>query len=179
MKINLFRISPDGDNYSISQDNKDVAEELSDLLGSEPSFQCDFSLKPLGDAIEVKGHFKGHSPQDCSFCGEGYPYPILIEFSEYLVPKEPPKKSQKQTSQEDELDQEDGLGVEFENFYPARFLRDRIGFALPFQVPCKTAEDKCENYAYAQKAVNRHKAPETDESNPFSALKNLEIDKKR
>lgn len=183
MKINLFTINPDGEEFSVDQTNTEVSEELSDLLkGSD--FQCSFRLTPLGDAVEIKGEFTAKLPLDCSFCSEDYAYPIQFDYSDYLVADEKTRIRKSKPGQEIIADGEAGnteenVGVEAENFVLALYLRDKIGFSIPFQVPCATELDKCEKYAYSQKAMMRHKAPELEETNPFSALKDLDIDKKR
>lgn len=183
MKINLFTIHPDGEDFALTEAETEVAQELSDLLKNNP-FQCNYRLSPLGDAIEIKGSFQSKLPLACSFCSEDYGYSIDVEFSDYLVPDEKTRIRKSKPGQEILVDpsdsgKEENVGVEGEFFYPAEYLRDKIGFALPFQVPCEKELDQCEKYAYIQKTINRHKAPELEEKSPFSALKDLEIDKKR
>ena len=157
-----------------------MAEELSDLTGGQ-EFNFDFHLNPLGDALELTGTLKAEIPMSCSFCSEDYNKSLQMDFKDYLVPTESQKQN-KPSNKELELDpndNEDNVGVENEYFYPAVYLRDKIGFEIPFQVPCMTKLEDCENYAYIEKSLNRHKAPDFEKENPFAGLKDLEVDKKR
>ena len=184
MKISLSKINKDKESFHITEENSEFAERLSDILG-EAKFEIHLEITELGEAIEAKGSFKAKPILECSFCAEDYPYTLHFDFQEYLFPEEA-KRSAGLTGDEEvhikksELENKNGndVSVVGDEFLFLDYIYDKAGFHIPFQVPCKTQKETCENYTNIQSKIEAYKAPEEVSENPFAALKGLKVDKK-
>lgn len=184
MKISLSKINKDKESFHFTEENQEFSERLSDILG-KAKFEIQLEVTELGEAIEAKGHFKAKPLLECSFCAEDYPYSLSFDFQEYLFPEEA-KRAAKLSGEEEvhikkvDLENKNGndVSVVGDEFLFLDYIYDKVGFHIPFQVPCKDKKEYCENYTSIQSKIEAYKAPEEVSENPFAALKSLKVDKK-
>lgn len=184
MRISFRRLPAEGQTFSWTQADSEMQQTLAPQIG-EAEFRVELNLKPVGEAIEAKGFFRCSLPLDCSFCAENYAFPLDFSFAEYLFARDTQARGPSKLEEADkswskkQLDEADKMGVcvDGDDFLLGDYLFERIGFAIPFQVPCQSEKETCENYIAVQSKLAQHQAPESQDTNPFEKLRGLKVDK--
>ncbi len=146
MKINLNEIPEEGRDYEFDRESGELNTILSDLIGSRV-YGVQFTIRPLGNAYEVRGSVQTHLPALCSKCGWDIEVAVNRTLKEVLVeePKEDRKAHSVHGNQSVDF-QEEGLSVTYyqnDKFDAGEFVHEAIALGTPFYPTC--AQEKCEH----------------------------------
>lgn len=143
MRINLNDIPTEGKQFKFTQADGKITPVMQDLIGQE-DFSFDITIRPLGNAFEVKG--EGHSFADevCSKCGWDLHLPIDKKIHEYLVIEEARPRKSHSTHGNQSLDLEqngpDTTYLKSQQFNVGEFLHEQLALSWPEYPQCGTQE---------------------------------------
>jgi uncharacterized protein len=83
MKIRLSEIPADGRSYTFNRESGELNEALKDLIESRP-YQVEFTIRPIGNAYEMRGNATTTLSGVCSTCGWDFLLPIDRTIREIL-----------------------------------------------------------------------------------------------
>lgn len=84
MKINLAEIPEEGRDFHYDRETGELNEILEDLVHRE-KYSIDFTIRPMGNAYELRGKLQTRLPDVCSKCGDEMSSPIDHKFHEILL----------------------------------------------------------------------------------------------
>lgn len=139
MKIRLKEIPQDGRDYDLDRASGELNEDLKDLIGDR-DYSVEFSIKPIGNAYEMRGTLKTTVPEVCSTCGYDFELPIDRRINEILF-EEPEDHRKSQSVHGNQSVDFGGSGpamvpVKGEVFEPGAFVHEAIALAAPFYPIC-------------------------------------------
>ncbi len=178
--VNLLEIPEEGERFSFSRESGEMNQALSGLLGDK-DYRIQFSITPLGEAFNLKGHFSAKMALVCSRCAYDFESEIKEDFHELLVVTDelPRKGYLGKTNHTTEGIQEGPFFNELRSplFSISKFSHEIIALAEPIQPLGKeNCDANCENLLKAQSEgwlAPSESAP--DSKTPFSALENLKL----
>jgi uncharacterized protein len=180
MKINLSEITEEGRTYTFDRSTGELNEALADLVEQRP-YSVEFTIRPLGNAYELRGLAKTNTSDLCSKCGWDIEIPLNTKFNEILMRNEVEYRKQQSTTGNHSVDfLSDGPTVTYfegESFDAGEFVHEAIAASIPFYPTCGVEE--CVHLEdvrrkQAELEAEYRKAEEVRTGHPaFSALKDL------
>ncbi|MCM2282505.1 MAG: DUF177 domain-containing protein [Bdellovibrionaceae bacterium] len=182
MKINLSEIPAEGRSYDFSHETGELNEALADLIQDRP-YDVTFTLKPLGNAYEIKGHFATRKPEICSRCGWDLELPLQRNFNDILIEDEPEYRKSHSVHGNQSVDfLAQGPEVAYyqgDVFDAGTYVHEVIALAEPFYPSCGVED--CEHLADVEKKraeleAEIQKSVVTEKGHPaFSVLEKLKV----
>ncbi len=179
MKINLSDIPDDGRSYTFDRTTGELNEILSDLL-QDRDYHVEFTIRPIGNVYELRGHSKTSTSDVCSKCGYDIDVPLKTNFNEILVRDEAEYRKSHSAQGNQSVDfLAEGPTVTYyqgEQFDAGEFVHEAIAVSVPFYPTCGV--EQCENLEEIRKKraeleAEFRKADEVVAGHPgFAALKN-------
>lgn len=186
MKIRLNEIPTEGREYTYDRESGELDSVLEDLIGAH-AYAVDFSLKPIGNAYDLRGHVKTTVQEVCSNCGYDFDLPINRSFHEILVEeRDEDRKSHSVTGNQSVDFLADGPSMatyKDDVFDAGDYVHEVVALAEPFYPmcgengQCLRAEEVSEirrrlenEWAAAEEKKAGHPA--------FSVLKGIDLSKK-
>lgn len=180
MKINLSEIPAEGRSFHFDRKTGEFNETLADLLASRP-YSVDFTIRPVGNAFELRGAVRTSFPEVCSRCGWDIEVPVDQKFNEILLEdQEQYRKSHSVHGNQSVNFLNEGPSVTHyrgDVFEPADFVHEVVAISHPTYPTC--ANDTCEHLPevlrkQAELEAEFQKAEETRVGHPgFAALKDF------
>lgn len=180
MKINLSEVPAEGRNYDFSRETGELNEALADLIQDRP-YDVAFTIRPLGNAFELKGKFNTRVPELCSRCGWDLEMPISRNFNEILMRDEPEYRKGHSVHGNQSVDfLAQGPDVTYYHgdvFDAGAFIHEAIALAEPFYPSCGVED--CEHlqdvqHKRAELEDEFRRAEESKRGHPaFSVLEGL------
>jgi uncharacterized protein len=87
MKIRLNEIPQDGRSYIFDRKSGELNDALKDLIEKNP-YLVDITIKPIGNAFEMRGKIETFTHEVCSKCGEDFDLKINRRINEILFEDE-------------------------------------------------------------------------------------------
>lgn len=85
--LNLNEIHTDGEKFSFNRKSGELNKILHNIIG-DGDYSIEFTLTPVGDAFELKGHFFADKSLICSRCAFDFQSQLKEDFHEILVVSE-------------------------------------------------------------------------------------------
>lgn len=152
MKINLSEIPAEGRGFDYSRETGEFNEALADLIQDRP-YDVTFSIKPIGNAFELKGEFKTRVPEICSRCGWDLEISLDRKFNEILMKDEPEYRKAHSVHGNQSVDfLAQGPDVTYyqgDVFDAGAFIHEAIALSEPFYPSCGVED--CEHLEETKK----------------------------
>ncbi len=182
MKINLTEIPAEGRKFDFSRETGELNEALADLI-QDRAYDVAFTIKPIGNAFELKGQFKTRLPEVCSRCGWDLELPMEQKFNEILMKDEPEYRKAHSVHGNQSVDfLAQGPDVTYyqgETFDAGNFIHEAIALSEPFYPSCGVED--CEHLEEAKRKQQElraefERAEEKKGGHPaFSVLESLKL----
>lgn len=182
MKIRLAEIPDEGRSYLFDRQSAELNGALEDLIGTH-DYSIDMTIKPIGNAYEMRGSVKTSLDEVCSKCGYDFELPVDRKFNEiiFVEGRDDHRKSQgvHGNGSVDFLGEGPTmLPVKGNIFDASDYAHEAIALAEPFYPMCGP-NGSCLHAAEVAEIVERleseAEAAVGEPKNPFAALKNLEL----
>lgn len=174
-KINLEELHQDGQEFSFSLNDNEIAKNLKDL--DIKTLDCHFNLMPAGELYTLNGQLNFEPNMICSKCAFGFSKPITETMNELFYIKTDDLQKSDKRKKSDSITGNDIFCNELNSKYliVSEWLREIVVSAIPYSSTGKdNCDDTCDNY---QKAIKEGLfTPESEaknSDNPFAALKDL------
>lgn len=185
MKIRLNEIPDEGRSYLFDRQTAELNSELEDLIGTHP-YSIDMTIKPIGNAYELRGTLKTQLSEVCSKCGYDFDLKVDRKFNEIIFEEqEEHRKSQAVHGNQSVNFLGDGpamVPVKGNVFDAGDYVHEAVALAEPFYPTCgpnggclhaEEIEEIVERLAQESEILEEEKP-----ANPFAALKDLELGRK-
>lgn len=184
MKIRLFEISENGEDFFWDSQSGELNDILKDIIGCQ-KYETKFNIKPMNNKnFVLTGSITSTVPEQCSLCCEDFKMPISTSFHEILVPKLEEGRTDHYTkanhitsdhSNSDQLGSTEYVGTEFDM---GEFLHEALAIEVPLvPVPEQDSQGNCSSCG--ENIKNKSFSYIEDDSklveSPFSALKNIKL----
>lgn len=185
MKINLSEIPAEGRNFDFSRETGEFNQVLADLIQDRP-YDVAFTIKPIGNAYELRGTFKTRIPELCSRCGWDLELPLHQNFNEILMRDEPEYRKAHSVHGNQSIDfLAQGPDVTYyqgEVFDAGAFVHEAIALSEPFYPSCGLEDcehlEEAENKRKEIEAEYRRVEAEKAGHPAFSVLEKLKLGSK-
>ncbi len=187
MKIRLGEIPDEGRNYTYDRSTGEMNAELEDLIGTHP-YAVDMFIKPIGNAYELRGSLKTTLSEVCSKCGYDFELPVDRKFNEIIFEEENEhRKSQGVHGNQSVNFSDEGTSmvpVRGNVFDAGNYTHEAIALAEPFYPTCGPngsclhADEVAEVVERLEREANAAVNEVSEKTNPFAALKDLELSRK-
>lgn len=185
MKIRLAEIPDEGRSYLLDRSSGELNSALEDLIGTRP-YTIDMTIRPIGNAFEMRGSVKTSLEEVCSKCGYDFELPVDRKFNEIIFQEghDEHRKSQGVHGNQSV----NFLGDEVLSMVPVKgnifdagaYAHEAVALAEPFYPTCGP-NGSCLHAAEVAEIVERlsaeaEAAVQGDEPrSPFAALKDLNL----
>jgi uncharacterized protein len=185
MKIRLNEIPDEGRSYLFDRKSGELDAQLKELVGSHP-YAIDMTIKPIGNAYEMRGTVKTTLSEVCSKCGYDFELPIDRKFNEIIFEEQDEhRKSQGVHGNQSVNFVGEGpsmIPVRGKVFDAADYAHEAVALAEPFYPMCGPNET-CLHADEVKEIVERLEAQaelavEEKPASPFSVLKDLGLSRK-
>ncbi|MCB9027047.1 MAG: DUF177 domain-containing protein [Bdellovibrionaceae bacterium] len=180
--INLNEIHPDGEPFQFNRKSGELNKILHNIIG-DGDYNIEFTITPVGDVFELKGHFFADKPLICSRCAFDFQSQLKEDFHEILVVSEelPRKGHLSRPNHSSEGFLHDGPffnELRSPHFSISNFAHEIMALAEPLNPLGKeNCDENCENYLKALKEGWLKKEEALSPSrNAFSILEQLKSD---
>lgn len=180
--IKLNEIPEEGKSFTYNKANTELGLALKDLIQTE-NFQIEFYIRPINSKdYLLNGQLETFSPQDCSRCGEGFPFKIKKSLNEVLIPKTgrdfEGKYSKPNHIITDGENMADYVEVKNEEFDVGSYIHEAIAIEIPFN-PSPSLSEK-QNCSLCHKSFDKgffeyNEEIGAEKKNPFASLKGLKL----
>lgn len=185
LHINLKELPLEGQDFSYSRANGDLARVLKNLLG-ENDFNVQFKLTPMGNTFELKGGVSAAMDLQCSLCAIDFKYPVELKLFELvLVSKKTSlnkgdQQSKANHAHEWETQGPDYILLESDTFDVSEYIHEMIALAEPLKPLGKPdCDENCENLGEKTKrpwlSYGSEKGADLGKSNPFQILEKIKL----
>ena len=180
LKIHLKEIPDEGENFSFSRSTGELNKTLEDILG-QGDYEIQFSITPVGEAYELKGHFTAEMDLVCSRCAFDFNSKLEEDFHEILVISEelPRNGHMGRTNHSSEgFLQEGPFFNELRSpyFSISNFTHEIMALSEPLNPTGKeNCDENCENYqkALAEGWLKKEESATDSRKSPFDVLEQL------
>lgn len=180
MKIKLNEIPEDGRDYHVNRATGEINADLKDLIQDHP-YDLKFTIRPLNSKdYELRGVLETHTEEQCSLCGDNFPFKIKAKMHEILIEAAAPDKElekQTRTNHFSELHESGPSVIEYKDevFEMGAFAHEAAAISIPFNPKCENClkTDTGKPFKYDEDMSKFEKAKEKE--NPFNVLKGLKI----
>jgi uncharacterized protein len=187
MKIRLGEIPEEGRNYTFDRQTGELNSTLEDVVGSHP-YAVDMYIKPIGNAYEMRGTVKTTLSEVCSKCGYDFELPIDRKFNEIIFEDETEYRKTHGVHGNQSVNFSDEgtsmIPVRGNVFDAGNYMHEAIVLAEPFYPTCGIngtclhAEEVEQVLQQLEQQAAEAVAEVTEKTNPFAALKELELPRK-
>jgi len=187
MKIRLNEIPDEGRSYTFDRKSAELNSDLEDLIGAHP-YTIDMFIKPIGNAYEMRGSVKTMLSEVCSKCGYDFELPIDRKFNEIIFEDEKgDRKSQGVHGNQSVNFVGDGpamIPVRGNIFDAGNYAHEAVALAEPFYPTCGAngtclhADEIAEVVQRLEEEAANAVGEISEKTNPFAALKDLELSRK-
>ncbi|MFK8137048.1 MAG: DUF177 domain-containing protein [Bdellovibrionales bacterium] len=180
MKIDLNTIQGEPLEFHLDPSSDSIKSAIDTYKIKELSL--DGSVESIGDAYQLNYTLKTKLPLKCSFCAEDFQKELNLKNSEqfFIDIKAERRRAETEVRVDKDLSNEDMSGISGSTLDLNQYFIDYLGFQIPFQLSCHPdGKSSCETYeTLKSKASGKDMDEFEEDKSPFSALKNLQIDKK-
>lgn len=187
MKIRLGEIPEEGRNYTFDRTTGELNAQLEDLVGAH-AYAVDMFIKPIGNAFEMRGSVKTTLSEVCSKCGYDFELPVDRKFNEIIFEDE----NEHRKSQGVHGNQSVNFLGEGPSMIPVRgnvfdagdYTHEAIALEEPFYPTCGVngtclhADEVAEVVERLERQAADAVVEVTEKTNPFAALKDLDLGRK-
>lgn len=188
MKIRLNEIPQDGREYVFDRKSGELNGALADILGTHP-YDVKFTIKPIGNAYELRGKVATTLTETCSKCGWEFDMPVSRALNEILFEEQEEYRKAHSVHGNRSVDYGttdlEMSAYRGEVFDAANFVHEAIALAEPFYPTCGKKDGACDREAEVRKIreqLEAEYASAEEEAaimrNPFAVLKGLDLGKK-
>ena len=184
MIINLAEIPEEGRSYEYTKETAEVTEALSDLIGENKYF-IQFSLKPLNSRdFTLTGTIKTKSKEICSYCGQGIQFPILVKFTEYIIPPQEMTRDGHYVRSSNFVENDVDSPQSFEysegmKLNIGEYLHESIALNVPYNpAPEISPKGDCNDCGININTLIKtyeEKPLDIEKTNPFAVLKSIKV----
>lgn len=148
-EILLKEVPDEGRTYEYSHESAELTETLKELIDDNLYFVT-LTVRPIGNAFEVKGELRTQMKLQCSLCAIDFDFPVSEKFHDVLVINDALSKGDQtvKTNHSSEWDwsQPDGIYLEASLFDVAEYIHEVVALAEPIRpLGGKNCEEYCEN----------------------------------
>lgn len=185
MKIRLNEIPAEGRSYHFTRETGELNKDLEDLVHELP-YDVAFTIRPIGNAYEMRGKLKAQLTEACSKCGYDFDLPVEKTINEILF--EGQEEDHRKGHSVHGNQSVDFLGegpsmfeVTGDIFDPGEYTHEVVALAEPFYPTCAPNGD-CYRKEEVEETLARleaesEKAVEAKAANPFAVLQGLDLKK--
>lgn len=182
MKIRLAEIPADGRSFKFDRASGEFNSTMNDFVQAHP-YEIEFTIRPIGNAFELRGQLKTTMSDVCSLCGWDIEIPIQKRLSEILIEDLEMDRTGRTVGGNSSVDFDPNrpnvFNYQGDSFDADAYVFEAVGASEPLYPSCGV--DDCEHLEEAREIQARLKA-EFESANVekeihpgLAALKNLDF----
>ncbi len=159
MKIRLAEIPADGRSFKFDRTTGELNDTMNELVQAHP-YDIQFTIRPIGNAFELRGELNTVMSEICSTCGYDIEIPIKRRLSEILMEEEETDRTGKTSGGSNSANFDPNSPSVFnytdDNFDTKAYVFEAVGASESKYPTCGL--DDCENLEEAREIQARLKA---------------------